>query len=96
MDVTKILAELKAERASLVSQVNPGVLKRYENARKNRRGIGITEAIDGRCTLPSPSGPRFASLASISSSTVSRSTSGRPLLMMPAIPHMACERSRRS
>ena len=46
----KSAAELNTERASVVSQVTPATLQRYERARKARRGIGIAEVVDGRCT----------------------------------------------
>ena len=46
----KSLAELNAERATLVAQVTSPTLQRYERARKARRGIGIAEVVDGRCT----------------------------------------------
>jgi len=46
----KAAAELQAERSTITSQVTPAILKRYENARKSRRGIGVAEVVDGRCT----------------------------------------------
>jgi len=41
---------LRKERAEIVKQTTPAVYQRYERARKARRGIGVAEAIDGRCT----------------------------------------------
>jgi hypothetical protein len=46
----KAAAELKAERAGIVSQVTPPTAQRYERSRKARRGIGVAEVVDGRCT----------------------------------------------
>ena len=46
----KAAAELKAERAAIVAQTPPATLQRYERARKSRRGIGVAEVVDGRCT----------------------------------------------
>jgi len=46
----KAAAELKTERAAIVSQVTAPTLQRYERARKARRGIGVAEVVDGRCT----------------------------------------------
>ena len=43
-------AELKTERSGVVSQATPAAVQRYERARKARRGIGIAEVVDGRCT----------------------------------------------
>jgi predicted nucleic acid-binding Zn-ribbon protein len=47
----KASAELQAERAALVKDMGPMVYRRYENARKARRGIGVAEVIDGRCSV---------------------------------------------
>ena len=38
------------ERARLASQITAATLQLYERVRKSRRGIGIAEAIDGRCS----------------------------------------------
>ena len=46
----KAASELTVERASIVADVTPNTYQRYERSRKARRGIGITEAADGRCT----------------------------------------------
>src|ERR1044071_2243487 len=43
-------AELQTERAAIVAQVTPAAYQRYERARKARRGVGVAEAIDGRCS----------------------------------------------
>jgi predicted nucleic acid-binding Zn-ribbon protein len=43
-------ADLEKERASIVSEVTPSTYQRYEKTRRARRGIGIAEVIDGRCT----------------------------------------------
>jgi predicted nucleic acid-binding Zn-ribbon protein len=43
--------ELHQERAGIVSKVTPLVYKRYENARKARRGIAVAEVVDGRCNV---------------------------------------------
>ena len=43
--------ELNAERAAIVSTVTPAMYQRYERARKARKGIGVAEAVDGRCTI---------------------------------------------
>src|SRR5207245_1282308 len=47
----KASAELSTERASIVKDITPSVHQRYERARKARKGIGIAEAIDGRCSV---------------------------------------------
>jgi hypothetical protein len=43
-------AELAKERAGIVAQVSPSTVKHYERVKKTRRGIGIAEVVDGRCT----------------------------------------------
>ncbi len=47
----KAAADLKAERADIVKNVTPAVYQRYTNIAKMRRGIGVAEAADGRCTM---------------------------------------------
>jgi uncharacterized protein len=42
--------ELQQERARIASQVAPATLQLYERIRKGRKGIGIAEAVDGRCS----------------------------------------------
>lgn len=44
------LDELNADRKSIATQMTPNVLGAYERARKMRRGIGVAEAVDGRCS----------------------------------------------
>jgi predicted nucleic acid-binding Zn-ribbon protein len=43
-------AELAKERAAIVVQVTAPTIKHYERVKKTRRGIGIAEVVDGRCT----------------------------------------------
>jgi predicted nucleic acid-binding Zn-ribbon protein len=43
-------SELRAERAAIVAQTTPSTYQRYEKVRKARKGIGVAEAVDGRCT----------------------------------------------
>jgi uncharacterized protein len=45
----KSAAELNRERAAIVAGMSGSVYQRYERARKARKGIGVAEAIDGRC-----------------------------------------------
>ena len=47
----KAAAELQSERAGIVKEMTPAVYQRYEKVRKARRGIGVAEAIDGRCSV---------------------------------------------
>jgi predicted nucleic acid-binding Zn-ribbon protein len=42
---------LQKERADIVKDVTPAAYQRYERARKARRGIGVAEVVDGRCTV---------------------------------------------
>jgi predicted nucleic acid-binding Zn-ribbon protein len=42
--------ELRKERAGVAGQMTPSVYQRYERVRKTRKGIGVAEAIDGRCS----------------------------------------------
>ncbi len=46
----KAAAELTAERAGVVKDVTPPTYQRYERVRKARRGIGVAEAFEGRCS----------------------------------------------
>lgn len=46
----KAAADLQKERAAIVAEVTPPVYQQYERVRKTRRGIGVAEAADGRCT----------------------------------------------
>ena len=43
-------SELQKERSAIVAGIAPAACQRYERARKARRGIGIAEVVDGRCT----------------------------------------------
>src|SRR5205823_4529391 len=47
----KASAELHAERAGVVKEMSATVYRRYELSRKARRGIGIAEVVDGRCSV---------------------------------------------
>ena len=42
--------DLNKERAETVAGVTPSTYKQYERVRKARRGIGVAEALDGRCS----------------------------------------------
>lgn len=46
----KSATELQRERASVVSTMNATTVQKYERARKSRRGVGVAEVVDGRCT----------------------------------------------
>jgi len=46
----KAADELHQERAKIVAQVTPPTYQLYERVRKGRRGIGVAEALDGRCS----------------------------------------------
>jgi predicted nucleic acid-binding Zn-ribbon protein len=46
----KAAAELQAERGSIVPQLTGSTYQRYEHVRKNRRGIAVAEAFQGRCS----------------------------------------------
>jgi hypothetical protein len=46
----KAADELRQERAKIVAQVTPPTYQLYERVRKGRRGIGVAEAIEGRCS----------------------------------------------
>jgi len=47
----KAAAELNKERAEIVSGIAPAHYQQYEKVRKARKGIGVAEAIDGRCNV---------------------------------------------
>ncbi len=47
----KSAADLNAERAQLVAGIAPAHYQQYERVRKARRGIGVAEAIEGRCSV---------------------------------------------
>jgi predicted nucleic acid-binding Zn-ribbon protein len=46
----KVVADLQQERAGIVAKMTPATVLRYERARKSRKGIGVAEVVDGRCT----------------------------------------------
>jgi predicted nucleic acid-binding Zn-ribbon protein len=46
----KASADLQKERAEIVSGITPAVYQRYMRVCKMRRGIGVAEALDGRCS----------------------------------------------
>jgi predicted nucleic acid-binding Zn-ribbon protein len=45
----KEIDSLKAERATIISQMTPAVASNYERIRKGRAGVAITEVVGGRC-----------------------------------------------
>jgi predicted nucleic acid-binding Zn-ribbon protein len=47
----KASAELLEERGKIVASVTPAVYLQYERVKKMRRGIGVAEAVDGRCSV---------------------------------------------
>ena len=47
----KSAADLNVERSGIVSEIAPPHYQQYEKARKARKGIGVAEAIDGRCSV---------------------------------------------
>jgi predicted nucleic acid-binding Zn-ribbon protein len=47
----KALEELQTERKALVAGINPALYRNYERIRKGRKGIAVSEAIDGRCSM---------------------------------------------
>ena len=44
------LAALRADRETVVAEVNPGVYSSYERLRAKRRGLAVAESVDGRCS----------------------------------------------
>lgn len=46
----KEIETLKAERAGIVANMTPSVASNYERIRKGRAGVGIAEAVAGRCS----------------------------------------------
>jgi uncharacterized protein len=46
----KAVAELQQERAGVVPKMSAAAVQKYERARKSRKGIGVAEVVDGRCT----------------------------------------------
>lgn len=47
----KASTEFNAERADMVKQIAPAHYAQYEKVRKARKGIGVAEAVDGRCSV---------------------------------------------
>jgi len=45
----KEIDSLKSDRAAIVAQMTPSVAANYDRIRKGRAGVGITEAVAGRC-----------------------------------------------
>lgn len=45
----KEIDTLKAERVTITAQMTPSVVSNYDRIRKGRAGVGITEAVSGRC-----------------------------------------------
>jgi predicted nucleic acid-binding Zn-ribbon protein len=45
----KEIDTLKSERSGIVVQMTPAVASNYDRIRKGRAGVGITEAVAGRC-----------------------------------------------
>jgi uncharacterized protein len=45
----KALTELLEERGKIVASITPAVYQKFERVKKMRRGIGVAEALDGRC-----------------------------------------------
>ena len=46
----KAVHELNQERSGISAQVTPATVQLYERVRKARRGIGVAEAVEGRCS----------------------------------------------
>jgi len=46
----KASSELTAERAQVVAGMTKSTYQLYERVRKSRKGIGVAEAVDGRCS----------------------------------------------
>jgi uncharacterized protein len=47
----KALDELNVERKGIIAGITPTVYRNYERIRKIRKGVGVAEAIDGRCSM---------------------------------------------
>jgi predicted nucleic acid-binding Zn-ribbon protein len=47
----KASADLLQERGAIVAGITPAVYQRYTRVCKMRRGIGVAEALDGRCSV---------------------------------------------
>ncbi len=46
----KASSELQQERAGIVPNIQSSTYQLYERARRNRKGIGVAEALEGRCS----------------------------------------------
>ena len=46
----KAQSELQQERAAIVPQIKASTYQLYERARKARKGVGVAEAVEGRCS----------------------------------------------
>lgn len=46
----KEIEKLRQERTRVVSEMSPKVVSEYERIRKNRGGVGVAEAVNGRCS----------------------------------------------
>jgi predicted nucleic acid-binding Zn-ribbon protein len=46
----KASSELQQERAGIVPQIQPSTYQLYERARRARKGVGVAEAVEGRCS----------------------------------------------
>jgi hypothetical protein len=46
----KALDQINQERSQAVARMNPNIYRQYERIRKNRRGVAVAEAVEGRCT----------------------------------------------
>jgi hypothetical protein len=47
----KAAADLQKERGEIVAGITPAVYQRYTRVCKMRRGIGVAEAVEGRCSV---------------------------------------------
>ncbi|MDQ2985268.1 MAG: hypothetical protein M3R13_00935 [Armatimonadota bacterium] len=52
------MAELIVKRGAVIAQVDPELLKKYEQNRDRRHGIGVAIVVDGLCTACSTPVPR--------------------------------------
>src|SRR5437867_2145023 len=48
--ISKLRGQMPARRKGIVSSLTPHVYAAYERIRKNRGGVAVAEAIEGRCT----------------------------------------------
>jgi predicted nucleic acid-binding Zn-ribbon protein len=47
----KSSSELQGERGAIVREMSAAIYQSYERIRKGRKGIGVAEAIEGRCSV---------------------------------------------